>query len=131
MASMKPPSRYFTTGGKQRITDQDNPPTSYSGSPDFLLECLVHGLPPCSRTRSSTVSPEAPLHGHHSIRYCNSSRIFVRASSLVGAITSTWPVDDPVCLASHLPLAKRESVQVSFMEMDSGCQVASAASARP
>src|SRR5215831_10529788 len=86
--------------------------------------------PRSSRRSSSTVSPDAPLHGHHSIRYCNSSRIFVRASSLVGAVTSTWPVDDPVCRASHLPLARRETVQVSFMGVTSCCLMASAASAR-
>jgi hypothetical protein len=34
------------------------------------------------------------------MRYCNSLRIFVRASSLVGAVTSTWPVDEPVCRAN-------------------------------
>src|SRR5215831_9346492 len=86
--------------------------------------------PRSSRRSSSTVSPDAPLHGHHSIRYYNSSRIFVRASSLVGAVTSTWPVDDPVCRASHLPLARRETVQVSFMGVNPGCQVDSAAIAR-
>src|SRR5262249_51086857 len=64
------------------------------------------------------------------MRYCNSLRILVRASSLVGAVTSTWPVDDPACRASHLPLARRETVQVSFMAVDSGCQLRNSNSSR-
>src|SRR5262249_38611237 len=117
--------------GEEGDGDQDNPPAGDGSSPDPFLERVIHDLPPCSRTRSSTVSPEAPLHGHYSIRYCTSSRIFVRASSLAGAVTSTWPVADPVCRASHWPLVRRETVQVSFMGVPSGCQLASAASVRP
>src|SRR5262249_53137283 len=116
--------------GEEANGDQDDPPSGDGGSPDLVLECLVHGLPPPPPTRSSTVSPAAPLHGPHSLRYCNSSRIFVRASSLVGAVTSTWPVDEPVCQASHLPLARRETVQGSCMGVPSGCPLAAAASAR-
>src|SRR5262249_24444973 len=102
--------------GEEGNGEQDDPPPGDGGSPDFFLKMVIHGLPPSSRTLSSTVGPDTPLHGHNSIRYCNSLRILVRASSVFGAVTSTWPNDDPVCLASHLPLAMRETVQVSFME---------------
>src|SRR5580704_3448813 len=44
-----------------------------------------------SVTRSSTESPDTPLHGHNSIRYCNLLRIFDRASSRALAETSTMP----------------------------------------
>src|SRR5262249_20646813 len=55
-----------------------------------LHESLLWGrsiCPPSPRTSSSTISPDAPLHGHSSMRYCNSFRILVRASCLVGAVT--------------------------------------------
>jgi hypothetical protein len=52
-------------------------------------------------------------------------RIFVRASSLVGAVTSTLPVDDPVCRARQLPLARWERVQGSFMRVHSAAALIS------
>src|SRR4051812_39980247 len=71
-----------------------------------LAGVVVHGLPPSSRTWSSTKSSVTPVQGQYSDLYRNSSRIFARASSLVGAVTSTWPTDDPVCRASQRPLAR-------------------------
>jgi hypothetical protein len=81
---------------------------------------------PSSRTWSRTVFPDTALHGHHSIRYCSSSRIFVRASSREEAETSTVPRSGLMWRTRHVPLGVRLRVQglswepTSFRASDAG-----------